>query len=71
MAAIQVEDSPSSTLSSGVIGLAKRGNNWASKNPGPILVFCIVFVIGLGIVLLLLHRYILSRKAAKQSYEEE
>lgn len=71
MAAIQVEDGPSSSLSSDIIGLAKRRNNWASKNPGPILVFCIVFVVGMGIVLLLLHRYILSRKAAKQSYEKE
>lgn len=53
-----------------LVDVAKRGD-WASENPGPILVFCIVFVVGLGIVLLFLYRYIMSRKAAKQAYEVE
>lgn len=70
MVAIPVEDDPSSSLPSDIIGIAKR-SNWASKNPGPILVFCIVFVVGMGLVLLFSYRFMLSRKAARQAYEEE
>lgn len=61
---------PVADASSSLVDVAKRGN-WASKNPGPILVFCIVFIVGLGVVLLFLYRYIMSRKAAKQAYEVE
>ncbi|CRG91176.1 hypothetical protein PISL3812_08224 [Talaromyces islandicus] len=46
--------------------LAKR--NWASKNPGVILVFCIVFIVALGVGLLFLYRRLLRKRAEKQAY---
>ncbi|KAJ5677214.1 uncharacterized protein N7477_002847 [Penicillium maclennaniae] len=48
--------------------LIKR-SNWASKNPGVILVFCIVFLVALGIIALFAYRRYLKRKANKESYE--
>ena len=42
--------------------------DWASENPGPILVFCIVFVVGLGIVLLFLYRTWMGRRARQENY---
>lgn len=62
---------PSDDISySSIINHSKR-SDWASRNPGPILVFCIVFVVGLGIVLLFVYRKLMARKAAKQEYEAE
>ncbi|KKK22834.1 hypothetical protein AOCH_003834 [Aspergillus ochraceoroseus] len=43
--------------------------NWASENPGPILVFCIVFVVGMGVILLFAYRRWMARKAAQQQYQ--
>ncbi|KAJ5091990.1 hypothetical protein NUU61_006860 [Penicillium alfredii] len=48
--------------------LVKR-SNWASKNPGVILVFCIVFIVGVGVISLFLYRRWMKRKAEKESYE--
>ncbi|ODM17799.1 hypothetical protein SI65_06587 [Aspergillus cristatus] len=60
MPALPIDDI-SSASSEILHDIAKRGN-WASKNPGPILVFCMVFVVGMGITLLVVYR---------QSYEVE
>ena len=49
--------------------LAKR--NWAGDNPGVILVFCIVFIIGCGIIALFLYRQWMARKAVKTAYPVE
>ncbi|OJJ81694.1 uncharacterized protein ASPGLDRAFT_50242 [Aspergillus glaucus CBS 516.65] len=68
MPALPIEDiSASSEILHSVV---KRGN-WASKNPGPILVFCIVFIVGMGIALLVVYRFIMAKKAARQAYEVE
>ncbi|KAJ5358862.1 uncharacterized protein N7496_011275 [Penicillium cataractarum] len=48
--------------------ITKRGN-WASREPGVILVFCIVFLVGLGIVALFAYRKWMTRKAKKQTFE--
>lgn len=48
--------------------LAKRGHNWASKNPGVILVFAIVFIVAMGVAFLFLYRRMLRKKAEKQAY---
>ncbi|KAJ5924943.1 hypothetical protein N7454_007582 [Penicillium verhagenii] len=48
--------------------LAKR-RNFASRNPGVVLVFCIVFLVGLGIVSLLIYRQVLKKKAQKEKFE--
>lgn len=45
--------------------LARR-SNWAGENPGVILVFCIVFIVGVGLVSLFIYRKLLARKANKQ-----
>ncbi|CAK7223451.1 hypothetical protein SCUCBS95973_005184 [Sporothrix curviconia] len=45
--------------------LAKR--NWAGREAGVIVVFCIVFVVAVGLIALWLHKLITARKAAKAS----
>ncbi|RHZ57065.1 hypothetical protein CDV55_104492 [Aspergillus turcosus] len=50
--------------------LAKR-HNWASENPGVILVFCIVFIVGVGVIALFAYRKWMARKARMASYEVE
>lgn len=46
-----------------------KRDNWAAENPGVILVFCIVFVVGFGIVALFAYRRWMKRKADKETYE--
>lgn len=46
--------------------LAKR--NWASQEAGVIVVFCIVFVVAVGLIALFIHKKLLARKAAKQTF---
>ncbi|KAJ5729218.1 uncharacterized protein N7483_003726 [Penicillium malachiteum] len=48
--------------------LAKR-KNFASRNPGVILVFCIAFLVALGIVSLFIYRWVLRKQAEKQQFE--
>ena len=48
--------------------LATR-SNFASREPGVILVFCIVGVVGIGLVVLFSYRYLLKRKAMKERTE--
>lgn len=44
--------------------LVKR-KNWAAKNPGVILVFCIVFTIAVLLIVLLTMKKLAARKASK------
>lgn len=44
-----------------------RHRNWASANPGVILVFCIVFIVAACIICLFGYRKWMARKAEKQS----
>ncbi|KAK2059968.1 hypothetical protein LY76DRAFT_510951 [Colletotrichum caudatum] len=46
--------------------LAKR-ENWASQEAGVIVVFCIVFVVAIGIAGLLISRCLSRRKAKRQA----
>ncbi|KAE8353408.1 hypothetical protein BDV28DRAFT_133275 [Aspergillus coremiiformis] len=48
-----------------------KRSNWASENPGVILVFCIVFIVAVGIISLFAYRTWMARKAKRQSYEVE
>ncbi|OOF93059.1 hypothetical protein ASPCADRAFT_209691 [Aspergillus carbonarius ITEM 5010] len=48
-----------------------KRSNWASENPGVVLVFCIVFIVAVGIIALVIYRKWMARKAARQSYEVE
>ncbi|KAF7519259.1 hypothetical protein PCG10_010121 [Penicillium crustosum] len=43
--------------------------NWANRNRGVVLVFCIVFLVVVGIIALFAYRRMLQRKANKESYE--
>ncbi|KAM5450174.1 hypothetical protein MaudCBS49596_004549 [Microsporum audouinii] len=43
--------------------LAKR-KNWAAREPGVVLVFCIVFLIAVGVVSTLIYRKVQRRRAA-------
>jgi hypothetical protein len=46
--------------------LAKR--NWAGQEAGVIVVFCIVFVVAIGLLYLCVSRYLARRKAARPQH---
>ncbi|KAI0019375.1 hypothetical protein F4780DRAFT_452942 [Xylariomycetidae sp. FL0641] len=46
--------------------IAKR-SNWASREAGVIVVFCIVFVVGVGLLALFISKQLAKRKAKKQA----
>ncbi|KAL6906684.1 hypothetical protein GGI43DRAFT_380231 [Trichoderma evansii] len=46
--------------------LIKR-KNFAAREPGVIVVFCIVFIVAVGLIGLLLYKWIQRRKAATKS----
>ncbi|KAJ5782322.1 hypothetical protein N7457_004096 [Penicillium paradoxum] len=71
MAAINViyhGNSASPSLHSIVKRSGHKGN-WANRNRGVVLVFCIVFLVVVGIMALFGYRRFLKRKVEKQSYE--
>ncbi|OHE95265.1 hypothetical protein CORC01_09410 [Colletotrichum orchidophilum] len=50
--------------------LAKR-KNWAQKEAGVVVVFCIVFIVALGISGLLISKCLARRKAERQAKESQ
>lgn len=44
--------------------LAKR--NWADNNVGVIVVFCIVFIVAVGLITLFTYRKMMAKKALRQ-----
>lgn len=44
--------------------LAKR-DNWAREEAGVVVVFCIVFIVGVGLTSLFIHKKLKARRAAK------
>lgn len=46
--------------------LAKR-TNWAGKNPGVMVVFCVLFVVGVGLISLWIYRKVLARREKRAS----
>jgi uncharacterized membrane protein len=42
--------------------------SWAGRNPGVILVFCIVFIIAVGLITLFLYRRVIRKKAEKEAF---
>lgn len=48
-------------------GLTKR-DNWAAEEPGVILVFCIVFIVGCGIFALIVQRAIKHRREERAKW---
>jgi predicted MFS family arabinose efflux permease len=46
-----------------------KRHNWADKHRGVVLVFCIVFLVVVGVMALFAYRRWLKRKADKESYE--
>ncbi|ERT03090.1 hypothetical protein HMPREF1624_01395 [Sporothrix schenckii ATCC 58251] len=49
-----------------VAHIAKR-SNWAGREAGVIVVFAIVFVVGVGLIGLWIHKLLAARKAARAS----
>ncbi|ROT41131.1 hypothetical protein SODALDRAFT_330840 [Sodiomyces alkalinus F11] len=45
--------------------LAKR--NWAAQEPGVVIVFCILGAVGIGILAVLLYKYISRKRAEKEA----
>ncbi|KZF26971.1 hypothetical protein L228DRAFT_265319 [Xylona heveae TC161] len=46
--------------------LFKR-KNWAAHHPGVVLVFCIVFIVGAGVIGLVVYRKVLAARARRQA----
>jgi ATP/ADP translocase len=46
--------------------LAKR-ENWAQQEKGVIVVFCIVFVVAVGLIILWIYKCLQKRKAKKET----
>ncbi|KAK1771198.1 hypothetical protein QBC33DRAFT_236160 [Phialemonium atrogriseum] len=53
-------------LSESVSHLVKR-KNWAQREAGVVVVFCIIGVVVIGLSALFIHKKMLARKAAKQT----
>ncbi len=49
------------------MALAKR-SDWAKNESGVIVVFCIVFLVAVGLIALFIHRKLSARKAARQQF---
>ena len=47
--------------------IAKR-ENWAQQEAGVVVVFCIVFVVAVGLLALFIHKKLAARKAAKATF---
>jgi len=45
--------------------LAREEGNWAKQEAGVIVVFCIVFLVAVGLIGLFIHKKLAARKAAK------
>ncbi|KAJ5966523.1 hypothetical protein N7481_013237 [Penicillium waksmanii] len=43
--------------------------NWASREPGPILVFCIVFIVGVLILALIIQKSVKDRREERAKWE--
>ncbi|KKZ63925.1 hypothetical protein EMCG_01784 [[Emmonsia] crescens] len=53
------------TRDEGVYHQLTKRSNWAGRNAGVVLVFCIVFIIAVGLISLFAYRWNLRRKAAR------
>jgi len=47
--------------------LARR-SNWASENPGPMVVFCIVFVVAVFLISLFIYKKLKARKDRRSTH---
>ncbi|TVY65562.1 hypothetical protein LSUE1_G009464 [Lachnellula suecica] len=50
--------------------IVKRSDNWASKESGVVAVLCIVFVVGAGLLGLVITRFISKKKAERAAKSE-
>ncbi|KAK0752328.1 hypothetical protein B0T18DRAFT_426817 [Schizothecium vesticola] len=46
--------------------LVKREKNWAAREPGVMVVFCIVGVVAIGLTSLFVYKKLVARRNAKQ-----
>ncbi|CAK7567152.1 MAG: hypothetical protein SEPTF4163_005114 [Sporothrix epigloea] len=59
----------SALIARGASTLAKR-SNWAKHEAGVIVVFCIVGIVGIGLVSLWLHKLLTARKVARAANQK-
>jgi len=45
--------------------VAREEENWAKQEAGVIVVFCIVFLVAVGLLALFIHKKLAARKASK------
>jgi hypothetical protein len=51
-----------------VAGQLIKRKNWAAREPGVIVVFCIVFIVAVGLIILWIFKILQRRKAAKSEF---
>jgi hypothetical protein len=47
--------------------IAKR-ENWAAQEAGVVVVFCVVFVVAVGLIALFIHKKLQARKKAREGF---
>ncbi|KAL6866240.1 hypothetical protein ACO1O0_002347 [Amphichorda felina] len=51
-----------------VTGQLVKRKNWAAREPGVMVVFCIVGVVAIGLIILWIYKILQKRKAAKSEF---
>ncbi|KAI5287279.1 hypothetical protein KEM54_006106 [Ascosphaera aggregata] len=64
MPAISLKSRAEHAAAEKVYQLARR-SNWAGRNAGVVLVFCIIFIVACGILFLVIYRKMMARKARR------
>lgn len=57
-----------STRNAAAMGSLMKRENWARQEAGVIVVFCIVFIVGVGLIALFISKKLAARKADKQTF---
>ncbi|KAK1831589.1 hypothetical protein QBC39DRAFT_258544 [Podospora conica] len=52
-----------------LVQLAKREKNWAAREPGVMVVFCIVGVVAIGLTALFIYKKMVARRNMKQNMQ--
>jgi len=57
-----------SLVARNAISQISKRENWAQQEAGVVVVFCIVFIVGVGLISLFVHKKLQARKAGRQDF---
>jgi hypothetical protein len=57
-----------SLVARNAISQISKRENWARQEAGVVVVFCIVFIVGVGLIALFVHKKLQARKAGRQDF---